>query len=124
MDMKTIYFIFATILFLLNAQNKQLPAPAHLSTLNCHPKYPFQSVGDLIITDNNYSSFIIKKKVFKYFIKIFDRIITKNKFLMVIGSTGWCKACCKHEEFFYNLQQRYLLNKDINPFVIFHHKIK
>ena len=37
---------------------------------------------------------------------------------MVIGMAGWCKACCRHEEFYYNLMNRYLLNPHINPLVL------
>ena len=93
---------FTIIFFLLVilAFQQKIPPPAQLSVLNCHPDHPSNSVADFIITDNNYTS-----------------LISSHKFIMAIGSAGWCKACCKHEEFFYNLKQRYLINKNINPYV-------
>ena len=95
-------YFFLILLFILIASQQKLAPPAHLSMSNCHPDHPYESVGDFIITDNNYTSFI-----------------SSHNFIMVIGSAGWCKACCKHEEFFYNLKHRYLMNKNINPYVYF-----
>lgn len=54
--MTKIFLIFLLIVFIY-AQNesKTVPPPKQLSVFNCVPGFPLNSVGDYIMTDNNYT---------------------------------------------------------------------
>ena len=54
--MAKIFFLFLLIIFIYaQNQSKTVPPPKQLSVLNCIPGFPPNSVGDYIMTDNNYT---------------------------------------------------------------------
>lgn len=59
MELK-IAFVFLCCMFLTVKPQADPPkkmAPAHLLVSNCHPEHPYMSVGDLFITDNNFTAY-------------------------------------------------------------------